>query len=74
MSTPLQRVTPLRRRVQDNAPTESYWFRHVLDGSGPSTRRVHRARGAGGAEPAMNDCLVYKRAEWSAEAKSGAEE
>ena len=27
-----QPVTSLRRRVQDNAPAASYWWRRVLDG------------------------------------------
>jgi len=27
----LQRVTSLRRYAQANAPTSSYWLRHVLD-------------------------------------------
>ena len=30
-SIPLQRVTSLRRRAQDNAPAASYWSRRVLD-------------------------------------------
>ena len=34
MSTPLQRVTSLRRRAQANTPAASYWLRCVLDDGG----------------------------------------
>jgi len=32
-SIPLQRVTSLRRRAQDNVPDVSYLLRHVVDDS-----------------------------------------
>jgi len=41
-SIPLQRVTSLHHRAQDNAPTASYWLRCVLNDGGQ-----HRERGAG---------------------------
>jgi len=34
MSTPLRRVTSLRRRAQANAAAASYWLRRVLDDGG----------------------------------------
>ena len=48
MSTPLQRVTSLRRRTQDNVPSASYWLRCVRARAGAEIRRVVGARGSGG--------------------------
>ena len=47
MSTPLRRVTSLRRRAQANAAAASYWLRRVSDDGGRRDYRwVHRAKGA----------------------------
>jgi len=47
ISKPLQRVASLRRCAQANVRATSYWLRRVQM-AGAETRRVHRARGAGG--------------------------
>ena len=60
VSIPLQRVTPLRRRAQANAPAASYWFRRVLwTTAGRRDKTSPSCRGAGGeACNAPSHCLI----------------